>query len=705
MAVKTILQVKNKLMSRTFPLEKIRNIGIIAHIDAGKTTTTERILYHTGRTYKIGEVDEGTAVMDWMEQERERGITITAAATTCHWCQHRINIIDTPGHVDFAAEVERSLRVLDGGVVILDAVAGVEAQSEAVWRQADKYNVARICFINKMDRTGADFCGTVSMIEERLQAKVLPIQLPIGAESSFQGIIDLVENKTVTFADDPHLAPREGAIPESDRAIVANYRRALIEKLAENDDQIMLKYLEGQEISISQIKTTIRRLTVANCIVPILCGSALRGKGIRPLLDATVAYLPSPLDIPPVRAINPKNGSDIFCRADDDDLLSALAFKIVSDPFMGRLTYLRIYSGKVKAGAQILNATRGVKEHLGRLYIMHANHREEVDGADSGSIVTTVGLRKTSTGDTLCDAARPVLFESIHFSDTVLSMAIEPGSKGDQDKLGNVLAKLGEEDPTFETHNNPETGQVLISGMGELHLEVLVERISREFGVKVKVGKPQVAYKETITALVEAEGRFIRQSGGKGQYGHVWLRLEPGERSSGFEFCDQIRNGAIPKEFIPAIEIGVKEALQSGRLAGYPVVDIKAILCDGSFHEVDSSALAFKIAGSMAVKNAVTKAKPILLEPIMQVEILTPAQFLGDSIGDLNSRRARIEGIESYKDSSVIRCFVPLARTFGFVSDLRSLSQGRATHTMRFCRYEVVPPNLSEQIVASTRAR
>ncbi len=692
-------------MSRTFPLEKIRNIGIIAHIDAGKTTTTERILYHTGRTYKIGEVDEGTAVMDWMEQERERGITITAAATTCHWCQHRINIIDTPGHVDFAAEVERSLRVLDGGVVILDAVAGVEAQSEAVWRQADKYNVARICFINKMDRTGADFCGTVSMIEERLQAKVLPIQLPIGAENSFQGIIDLVENKTVTFADDPHLAPREGAIPESDRAIVANYRRALIEKLAENDDQIMLKYLEGQEISISQIKTTIRRLTVANCIVPILCGSALRGKGIRPLLDATVAYLPSPLDIPPVRAINPKNGSDIFCRAADDDLLSALAFKIVSDPFMGRLTYLRIYSGKVKAGAQILNATRGVKEHLGRLYIMHANHREEVDGADSGSIVTTVGLRKTSTGDTLCDAARPVLFESIHFSDTVLSMAIEPGSKGDQDKLGNVLAKLGEEDPTFETHNNPETGQVLISGMGELHLEVLVERISREFGVKVKVGKPQVAYKETITALVEAEGRFIRQSGGKGQYGHVWLRLEPGERSSGFEFCDQIRNGAIPKEFIPAIEIGVKEALQSGRLAGYPVVDIKAILCDGSFHEVDSSALAFKIAGSMAVKNAVTKAKPILLEPIMQVEILTPAQFLGDIIGDLNSRRARIEGIESYKDSSVIRCFVPLARTFGFVSDLRSLSQGRATHTMRFCRYEVVPPNLSEQIVASTRAR
>lgn len=703
--MKTVLEVKDRLMSRTFPLEKIRNIGIIAHIDAGKTTTTERILYHTGRTYKIGEVDEGTAVMDWMPQERERGITITAAATTCHWCQHRINIIDTPGHVDFAAEVERSLRVLDGGVVILDAVAGVEAQSEAVWRQADKYNVARICFINKMDRVGADFYGTVAMIEERLQAKVLPIQLPLGAESSFQGVIDLLENKAITFADDPRLMPMEGAIPESDKAIVANYHQALIEKLAENDDQIMLKYLEGQEIPVSQVKAAIRRLTIANCVVPILCGSALRGKGIRPLLDAIVAYLPSPLDIPPVHAINPQNGEGIFCQASDEDPFSALAFKVVSDPFMGRLTYLRIYSGKVKARAEVLNATRGEKEHLGKLYIMHANHREEIDEADTGSIVAAVGLKKTSTGDSLCDVARPVLFESMSFPEPVLSMAIEPKSKVDQDKLDGVLAKLAEEDPTFKAHTDPETGQVLISGMGELHLEVLVERISCEFGVKAKVGKPQVAYKETITVPVEAEGRFIRQSGGKGQYGHVWLRLEPGERNSGFEFCDQIRSGAIPKEFIPAVEIGVKEALQSGGLAGYPIVDIKVILYDGSFHEVDSSELAFKIAGSMAVKNGVSKAKPILLEPIMKMKILTPAQFLGDIIGDLNSRGARIDGIEPFKDSCFIRCFVPLARTFGFVTDLRSLSEGRATHTMEFYRYEEVPPNLSKQIVASARIR
>jgi len=705
MVVKTLLEVKDKLMSRIFPLEKIRNIGIIAHIDAGKTTTTERILYYTGRTYKIGEVDEGTAVMDWMQQERERGITITSAATTCHWRQHRINIIDTPGHVDFTAEVERSLRVLDGGVVIFDAVAGVEAQSEAVWRQADKYNVARVCFINKMDRVGADFYGTVAMMEERLQAKVLPIQLPLGAESSFEGVIDLVENKVITFAEDPHLMPIEGAVPENNKAMVANYHQALIEKLAQNDDQIMLKYLEAQEIPLSQVKTAIRRLTVANCIVPILCGSALRGKGIRPLLDAIVAYLPSPLDIPPVHAINPQNGGEIFCQASDEDPFSALAFKVVSDPFMGRLTYLRIYSGKVKAGAQVLNASRGKKEHLGRLYIMHANHRAEIDEADTGSIIATVGLKKTSTGDSLCDIARPVLFEPISFPEPVLSMAIEPKSTVDQDKLDDVLAKLAEEDPTFKAHSDPETGQVLVSGMGELHIEVLVERISREFGVKVKVGKPQVAYKETITVPVEAEGRFIHQSGGKGQYGHVWLRLEPGERNSGFEFCDQIRSGAIPKEFIPAVEVGVKEALQSGGLAGYPTVDIKVSLYDGSFHEVDSSELAFKIAGSMAIKNGISKAKPILLEPIMKMKILTPAQFLGDIIGDLNSRGARIDGIEPFKDSSIVRCFVPLARTFGFVSDLRSLSQGRATHTMEFYRYEGMPPNLSEQIMASARVR
>ncbi len=690
---------------RIFPLEKIRNIGIIAHIDAGKTTTTERILYHTGHTYKIGGVDEGTAVMDWMQQERERGITITSAATTCQWHEHRINIIDTPGHVDFTAEVERSLRVLDGGVVILDAVAGVEAQSETVWRQADKYKVVRICFINKMDRVGADYYHTISMLKERLHTNALPIQLPLGIESSFRGIIDLVENKAIAFPDDPQLLPVEEAIPESDKAIVTKYRQALIESLAEMDDQIMLKYLEGQEIPVSQLKAAIRELTVTNQIVPTLCGSALRGKGVRPLLDAIIAYLPSPLDIPPVQAINPMNGKEVFCQASDEAPLASLAFKVVSDPFMGRLSYLRIYSGKVKSGANVLNTSKREKVHLGRLYIMHANRREEVDEADTGSIVATVGLKKTSTGDTLCDTAHPVLFESIHFSEPVLSMAIESKTKADQDKLDDALAKLAEEDPTFKFYNNPETGQVLISGMGELHLEVMAERILREFNVKVKVGRPQVAYKETITVAVESEGRFIRQSGGKGQYGHVWLRLEPGERNSGFHFIDQIRSGAIPREFIPAVEIGAKEALQSGPLAGYPIVDIKVTLYDGSFHEVDSSDLAFKIAGSMAMKKGMAKAKPILLEPIMKTEILTTAQFLGDIIGDLNSRRAHIDGIENHNGSSTIRCLVPLAKTFGFVSDLRSLTQGRATFTMEFHRYEELPRGLEEQIVASDRIR
>ena len=690
---------------RTFPLEKIRNIGIIAHIDAGKTTATERILYHTGHTYKIGGVDEGTAVMDWMQQERERGITITSAAITCQWHEHRINIIDTPGHVDFTAEVERSLRVLDGGVVILDAVAGVEAQSETVWRQADKYKVARICFINKMDRVGADYYHTISMLKERLHTNALPIQLPLGTESSFRGIIDLVENKAISFPDDPQLLPVEEAIPESDKDIVTKYRQALIESLADMDDQIMLKYLEGQGIPVSQLKAAIRKLTVTNQIVPTLCGSALRGRGVRSLLDAIIAYLPSPLDIPPIKAINPINGEEVFCQASDEAPLASLAFKVVSDPFMGKLSYLRIYSGKVKSGANVLNSSKGEKMRLGRLYIMHANRREEIGEADTGSIVATVGLKKTSTGDTLCDVARPVLFESIHFCEPVLSMAIESKTKADQDKLDDALAKLAEEDPTFKFFNNPETGQVLISGMGELHLEVMAERILREFNVKVKVGRPQVAYKETITVPVESEGRFIRQSGGKGQYGHVWLRLEPGERDSGFHFIDQIRSGAIPREFIPAVGIGAKEALQSGPLAGYPIVDIKVTLYDGSFHEVDSSDLAFKIAGSMAMKKGVAKAKPILLEPIMKAEILTPVQFLGDIIGDLNSRRAHIDGIENHNGSSTVRCLVPLAKTFGFVSDLRSLTQGRATYTMGFYRYEELPRGLEEQIIASGRIR
>jgi len=688
-------------MSRTSPLEKIRNIGIIAHIDAGKTTATERILFYAGRTYKIGSVDEGTAVMDWMEQERERGITITSAATTCNWNEHCINIIDTPGHVDFTAEVERSLRVLDGGVVIFDGVAGVEAQSEAVWHQADKYHVARICFINKMDRVGADFYHTVAMINDRLRANALPIQLPLGSESSFRGIIDLIENKAIVFSNDPDIAPVEEAIAEADKAVVAGHRQALIEKLAENDDQIMVMYLNGQDIPVPQLKAAIRRLTISNNVVPVLCGSALRGKGIQPLLNAIIDYLPSPLDIPPIvgQKINNEEG-EVICRASDDEPFSALAFKTVSDPFMGRLTYLRVYSGQAKAGTQVLNTSVGDKERLGKLYVMHADHREEVNQADTGSIVATLGLKKTSTGDTLCDSARPVLFESIRFPEPVLSMAVEPKSKADQDKLDDVLAKLAVEDPTFKIHNDPETGQTLISGMGELHIEVLLDRMFREFGITVNVGKPQVAYKETITTPVESEGRFIRQSGGKGQYGHVWLKLEPGQRGSGFQFLDAIRSGAIPKEFVPPVEAGIKTALQNGALAGYPAIDIKATLYDGSFHEVDSSDLAFKMAASIAVKDGLRKAKPVLLEPIMDMEIVTPSQFLGDIVGDLNARRAHIQSIQSHENFSSIRCVIPLAETFGFASNLRSLSQGRANHTMQFHHYEELPANLTERIVA-----
>ena len=703
MVLKTVLEAQDKLMSRTFPLEKIRNIGIIAHIDAGKTTATEMILYHAGRTYKIGTVDAGTTVMDWMEQERERGITITSAATTCQWREHCINIIDTPGHVDFTAEVERSLRVLDGGVVIFDGVAGVEAQSEAVWHQADKYNVSRVCFINKMDRIGADFYHTVTMINERLRAKALPIQLPLGSENLFRGIIDLVENKTIAFPAGLDSAQVKEAIAESDKDIVASHRQALIENLAESDDQIMLLYLNGQDIPVSQLKAAIRRLTISNHIVPVLCGSALRGKGIQPLLDAIVDYLPSPLDIPPIPATNRRNGGEILCRASDDAPFSALVFKTVSDPFMGRLTYMRVYSGKVKAGAQVFNPTVDKKERLGRLYVMHADRREEIDRADTGSIVATLGLKKTSTGDTLCEPTQSILFEPIRFAEPVLSMAVEPKSKADQDKLDDVLGKLATEDPTFKIYHDGETGQTLISGMGELHLEVLLERMVREFGVRVNVGKPQVAYKETIIFSVESEGKFIHQSGGKGQYGHVWLRLEPGERGSGFEFRDQIRSGAIPKQFVSPIEAGVKTALQSGPLAGYPVVDVKATLYDGSFHEVDSSDLAFKMAASIAMKAGISQAKPSLLEPIMEVEIITPEQFLRDIVGDLSSRRAHVKGIDNHESVSTICCLVPLAEMFGFAGDLRSLSQGRATYTMQFYRYEELSASLTEQIVGRMR--
>jgi elongation factor G len=693
--LRAVLEAKDRLMSRTFPLEKIRNIGIIAHIDAGKTTATEMMLHHTGRTYKIGSVDEGTAVMDWMEQERERGITITSAATTFHWQGHRINIIDTPGHVDFTAEVERSLRVLDGGVVIFDGVAGVEAQSEAVWRQADKYGVARICFINKMDRIGADFQRTVHMIGERLRSKALPVQIPIGSEKDFRGVIDLVGNKVVAFLDDPASSSIEEGV-----TLLVKHRQALIESLAELDEQIMLLYLDGQDVSTSEIKAAIRRLTVSSCIVPVLCGSALRDRGIQQLLDAIVDYLPSPLDVPPVSATDPRSEEKVLRIPSDDDPFSALAFKTVSDPFMGRLVYLRVYSGRIRAGAQVLNSSTSKKERLGKLYVMHADHREEIDHADTGSIVASLGLRMTSTGDTICEPTRPVVFEPIRFAEPVLSMAVEARSKVDQDKLDDSLSKLTMEDPTFKVYHDKETGQTLISGMGELHLEVLMERVFREYGVRVNAGKPQVAYKETITIPVQSEGKFIRQSGGKGQYGHVWLKIEPGERGSGFEFRDQLRGASVPREFIPAVEAGVKSALQSGGLASYPVIDVEVTLYDGSYHEVDSSDMAFRMAAFMAMREGMDRAKPIILEPIMEVEITTPNQFLGDIIGDLNSRRTHIEGIDSRDEISAVRCLVPLAETFGFAGDLRSISQGRASYTMSFHRYEALPEGLAEQIVS-----
>ncbi|MFW6150306.1 MAG: elongation factor G [Chloroflexota bacterium] len=690
-------------MSRSFPLERVRNIGIIAHIDAGKTTVTERVLYYTGRTYKIGGVDEGTAVMDWMQQERERGITITSAATTCHWLDHRINIIDTPGHVDFTAEVERALRVLDGGVVVLDAVAGVEAQSEAVWRQADKYNVGRICFINKMDRMGADFYRTLGSIERRLRANALPIQLPLGKESTFEGVIDLIENKAFTFPSEADFSPVEVEIPEKRRVEVEKSRQALLEEVAHHDDEIMFRYLEEQEIPPSQLREAIRRLTLSNEIVPVLCGSALKGKAIQPLLDAIVHYLPSPMDVPPVQGIDVNTGDEIVCPARDEEPLSALAFKVVTDPYMGRLTYLRIYSGSVRGGAQVLNATKGKKERLGRLYLMHANRREETEEIDTGSIVATVGLKNTTTGDTICSPSRPVLLETIHFAEPVLSMAIEPRRRADEEKLDDVLGKLSQEDPSFKVYNDPETGQNVISGMGELHLEVLMDRMSREYGVQVKMGRPRVAYKETITRAVDAEGRFIRQSGGKGQYGHVVIRLEPNERGKGFRFSDEIRSGAIPREFVPAAQTGIREALETGGPAGYPVVDVTAILCDGSYHAVDSSELAFKIAGSMAVKNGLSRTKTTVLEPVMRIEILSPAEFLGDIAGDLGSRRAHIESMDTQDESTVIRALVPLAELFGFATDLRSLSQGRATHSMEFHRYEELPAGLVDELREGTK--
>ncbi len=699
-------QGEGRTVLRSFPLERIRNIGIIAHIDAGKTTVTERILYYTGHTYKIGDVDEGTAVMDWMEQERQRGITITAAAITCDWREHRINIIDTPGHVDFTAEVERSLRVLDGGVVVFDGVAGVEAQSETVWRQADRYHVPRICFVNKMDRVGANLKRTLAMIEERLHAIPLPIQLPLGSEASFAGIIDLIENKAWSFDGNPDSEPIEVAIPESELAICTEFRQALIERLAEQDDQIMAAYLEGHRLTAAELRLAVRRITLATKGVPVLCGSALKNKGIQLLLGAIVDYLPSPLDMPPVRAVDTKRGVEVPRPAKDEAPFSALAFKVVSDPFVGRLVYLRVYSGRMRTGAQVFNSTRGQRERIGRLLLMHANRREEIDVADTGAIVATLGLKNTFTGDTLCDAASQVLLESIRFPQPVLSVAIEPKTRADQDKMVEALQRLADEDPTFKITYNQETGQTVISGMGELHLEVILSRLFSEFKVGANVGKPRVAYRETITIPAKAEGRFVRQSGGRGQYGHVCIEIEPLERGGGFQFIDRTKGGIIPKPFILAAEAGIKEATETGVFAGYPLVDIKVTLYNGSYHEVDSSELAFKIAGSMALKDGVAKAKPILLEPIMKLEVISPGQFLGDITGDLTSRRGHIETIETqYAEMCIIRCLIPLAETFGYATSLRSLTQGRATHSMEFCRYQELPAELTAQITGKVWVR
>ncbi len=690
-------------MSRSFPLDRIRNIGIIAHIDAGKTTSTERLLFYTGRTYKLGNVDDGNTVTDWMPQEKERGITITSAAITCHWHDYRINIIDTPGHVDFTAEVERSLRVLDGGVVILDAVAGVEAQSETVWRQADKYHVPRICFINKMDRVGADFNRTVDMIEERLRARPVALHQPIGSESSFKGMFDLVNKKALIFSDEPGAAPIEQPLSEMEKEVVNKQHQWLVEKLAEQDDQLMLLYLDNKDIGEADIKAAIRRLTLASRIVPILCGTALRNKGIQPLLDAILDYLPSPLDIPAYDAIDAGSGEKLSIPANDEAPFSALAFKVVADPYMGRLVYFRVYSGKVKTGTQVYNSSKGRKERIGRLVFMHANRREEIEEVDTGSIAATVGLKETFTGDTLCAVNKPILLEAIRFPEPVISMAIEPKSKADQDKLGESLNKLSEEDPTFKIRVDTETGQTIISGMGELHLEVLLDRILREHSVAVSTGKPQVAFKETITASVESEGKFIKQFGGRGQYGHVQIRIEPGEKGKGFFFESKLRGGAIPREFIAPVEQGIKEALESGPIAGYPVVDVKATLLDGSYHEVDSSEIAFKMAGALAMKNGMAKARPIMLEPIMELEIVTPAQFMGDVIGDLNSRRGHVEGIETHGETCVVQSFVPLADMFGYATALRSLTQGRATYSLQFHQYREIPAGLIDKVTGRTK--
>ena len=686
-------------MSDKFPIEHIRNIGFIAHIDAGKTTVTERVLYLAGRIHKVGGVDEGTTVMDWMPQEKERGITITAAATTCYWNDHRVNIIDTPGHVDFTAEVERSLRVLDGGIVVLDAVAGVQPQSETVWRQADRYNVPRICFVNKMDRMGASYERTIDSIKHRLKANPVPVQFPMGTDDTFDGVLDLLDGKALVYESHNGTEPHEGPIPQEYQDAFNRYREAMVEKIVETDEGLMIKYLEGEDIGANELRHALRQATISGRLVPVLCGTALSGRGVHPLLDAIIYYLPSPTDIPPVEGTLVKSGEAVIREARDDAHLSALAFKVTTDPFVGRLVYLRIYSGTVQTGASVINTTKDIRERMGRVLQMHANRRDELEEISAGNICAAVGLKNTFTGDTICTRDAPVILEPPQFPAPVLSVAIEPMTRADQDKLSEALTKLSEEDPTFEVFYNRETGQTLISGMGELHLEVLVERIRREFSVGALVGKPKVAYREAITSPVRQEGRFVRQTGGRGQYGHVWLEIEPRERGQGFLFENRIEGGVVPREYISAIEAGVKEALQNGPLAGYPLIDIRVAAVDGSYHPVDSSELAFKTAGSIALKDGVRKARPELLEPVMEIEVLTPEEFLGDVLGDLSSRRAQIRSIEGQEGIQVVRALMPLAETFAYTTTLRSVTQGRASYTMEFRFYEPVPETLIQNII------
>ena len=690
-------------MSREFSLEKTRNIGIMAHIDAGKTTTTERILFYTGINHKIGEVHDGAATMDWMVQEQERGITITSAATTCHWKNHRINIIDTPGHVDFTVEVERSLRVLDGAVAVLTARGGVEPQTETVWRQAERYNVPRMAYVNKMDITGANFYNVIQMMRDRLHANAVAIQLPIGVENTFKGIVDLVKMEAIVYEDDLGKVADEVEIPEDMRDMAEDYRDKLLEACAEHDDDFMEKYLGGEEVTEEEIKAVIRKATIACKMTPVTCGTSYRNRGVQPLLDAIVDYMPAPTDIPPIQGVNPVDESEDSRPSSDEEPFSALAFKIMTDPYVGKLAFFRVYSGTLKSGSYVYNSTKGKKERIGRILQMHANNRKEIDTVYSGDIAAAVGLKDTTTGDTLCDESKPIILESMEFPEPVISVAVEPATKNDQEKMGIALQKLAEEDPTFKVRTDAETGQVIISGMGELHLQIIVDRMLREFKVDCKVGEPQVAYRETIRKSVKAEGKFVRQSGGHGQYGHCWIEIFPQEAGKGFEFENKIVGGVIPKEYINPIEAGVRQAMENGVLAGYPMVDVKAVVYDGSFHEVDSSEAAFKIAGSMAFKAAAEKANPVLLEPYVKVEVTVPEEYMGDVIGDLNSRRGRIDGMEPRDGVQVIHAFVPLSEMFGYSTDLRSKTQGRGNYSMEVAYYDEVPKNIADTIVAKNK--